>query len=665
MAYLTKSLFNIGRECATRLYYAKKREYPSVKDDDDFLKSLAEGGMQVGELACLYHPGGHPIETLRSEDAIAETERYLRQDSVTLYEPAIVHDGRFLIRVDVFEKVGNHVDLIEVKAKSVDSGTDFYSRDGSIKADWLPYLMDVAFQYWVMSRAHPEWTVTPWLMLVDKDATATVDGLYQRFRVVENAEGRKQVVLKPGTESADLGGHILTKINVMEPVRMILDGRAVPEMKQTALQRLGFGEWVRTMADYFLRDERYPVEIGKHCKTCEFNVPTDRLEPGQKSGFHSCWEHALGWRDEDFADPHVFDIWNARGLTDRMLDAGKYKIQDMESGDLPAHPDGLTTKTGPWDNKERQTVQILMASGGIGESNVILNGLHGEMQHWNYPVHFLDFEALRTAIPFSAGNRPYQQYAFQFSVHTMHQDGTVVHSGEWIHRERGTFPNFECIRELKKVLGDDGTTVFQYTHFEHTLLRQVADELRAARERVDGADGLRAARQHVDDADELIAWIETLLEGGPRALVDLKKLIQQYHYDAGFGGSISIKKVLPAILSGSAFLKEKYSRPYTGKNFVNQIWYREDADGHATDPYKLLGPLSIDGEEIMDSEDGEGSGGDPIAGGGEAMMAWARMQFDDIPDAERDSVFTALLKYCELDTLAMVMVVESWRAEFG
>lgn len=652
MAYLTKSLFNIGRECPTRLYYAKKKEYPSVKDDDDFLISLAEGGMQVGELACLYHPGGHPIEILRSEEAIAETERYLRQDSVTLYEPAFVHDGRFLIRVDVFEKSGNHVDLIEVKAKSVDSGTDFYSsRDGSIKADWLPYLMDVAFQYWVMSQAHPEWTVTPRLMLVDKDATATVDGLYQRFRVVENAEGRKQVVLKPGTESADLGDPILTKINVMEPVRMILEGRAVPEMKQTALQRLGFGEWVRTMADYFLRDERYPVEIGKHCKTCEFNVPTDRLEPGQKSGFHSCWEHALGWRDEDFADPHVFDIWNPRGLTDRMLDAGKYKIQDMESGDLPAHPDGLTIKSGPWDNQERQTVQILMASGSIGESRVILNGLYGEMQRWVYPVHFLDFEALRTAIPFSAGNRPYQQYVFQFSVHTMLQDGTVVHSGEWIHRERGTFPNFECIRELKKVLGDDGTTVFQYTHFEHTLLRQVANEL-------------RAVRGHVPDADELIAWIETLLDGGSRKLVDLKKLIQKYHYDTGFGGSISLKKVLPAVLSGSAFLKEKYCRPYNSSNFVNQIWYHEDLDGRVTDPYKLLGSLSIDGQEINYSEGVEGSGMNPIAGGGEAMMAWARMQFNDIADVQRDSVFNALLKYCELDTLAMVMVVESWRAEF-
>ncbi len=36
----------------------------------------------------------------------------------------------------------------------------------------------------------------------------------------------------------------------MEPVRMILDGRAVPEMKQTALQRLGFGEWVMVVESW-------------------------------------------------------------------------------------------------------------------------------------------------------------------------------------------------------------------------------------------------------------------------------------------------------------------------------------------------------------------------------------------------------------------------------
>ena len=42
------------------------------------------------------------------------------------------------------------------------------------------------------------------------------------------------------------------------------------------------------------------------------------------------------------------------------------------------------------------------------------------------------------------------------------------------------------------------------------------------------------------------------------------------------------------------------------------------------------------------------------------MMAWSRMQFDDIPEEERESTFKGLLRYCELDTLAMVMIYQHW-----
>jgi hypothetical protein len=52
--------------------------------------------------------------------------------------------------------------------------------------------------------------------------------------------------------------------------------------------------------------------------------------------------------------------------------------------------------------------------------------------------------------------------------------------------------------------------------------------------------------------------------------------------------------------------------------------------------------------------------GEVISDGGTAMMAWARMQFPDVPEAEREAVFNALLCYCELDTLAMVMIHQHW-----
>ena len=54
---------------------------------------------------------------------------------------------------------------------------------------------------------------------------------------------------------------------------------------------------------------------------------------------------------------------------------------------------------------------------------------------------------------------------------------------------------------------------------------------------------------------------------------------------------------------------------------------------------------------------------DELKNGGAALMAYARMQFEIISDYERNELKSALLKYCELDTLAMVMIYEAWKHE--
>jgi hypothetical protein len=41
------------------------------------------------------------------------------------------------------------------------------------------------------------------------------------------------------------------------------------------------------------------------------------------------------------------------------------------------------------------------------------------------------------------------------------------------------------------------------------------------------------------------------------------------------------------------------------------------------------------------------------------------MQFDDVQDERRDALFYALLNYCELDAMAMVMNAEAWKDSFG
>ena len=41
-------------------------------------------------------------------------------------------------------------------------------------------------------------------------------------------------------------------------------------------------------------------------------------------------------------------------------------------------------------------------------------------------------------------------------------------------------------------------------------------------------------------------------------------------------------------------------------------------------------------------------------------MAYARLQFEDLPTDERQMIEESLLRYCELDTLAMVMIMKAW-----
>jgi hypothetical protein len=52
---------------------------------------------------------------------------------------------------------------------------------------------------------------------------------------------------------------------------------------------------------------------------------------------------------------------------------------------------------------------------------------------------------------------------------------------------------------------------------------------------------------------------------------------------------------------------------------------------------------------------------DGIADGGMALTAYAKLQYQDMTDKERDEITSGLLKYCELDTLAMVMIYEHFK----
>ncbi len=215
---LTKSRFKVALECPRKLAYVADPSYANLKSEDEFLEALAEGGHQVGALAKLMHPGGVEINAPSVAEQVAQTHRLVQQQDCILFEPTFQH-GNLVVRVDVLVKTGNTVRLIEVKAKGFHPVKDsFWAAGGGIKREWQPYLYDVAFQALVLERAHPQWKVTPHLMLLDTSAAASVDGVGAQF-VVARSGKRVEVTVRPGFSLSALKQPLLRAHDVTEEVK--------------------------------------------------------------------------------------------------------------------------------------------------------------------------------------------------------------------------------------------------------------------------------------------------------------------------------------------------------------------------------------------------------------------------------------------------------------
>ena len=655
--YLTKSRFKLGMECPAKLFYTgKENTYANSKLQDAFLAALAEGGFQVGELAKQYFPGGKEIEPLNYEEALQQTNALLSQENVVIFEAAVCFQNLF-IRADILVKKGNSIDLIEVKAKSFDpeAGGGFMGIRGGIAANWKPYLWDVAFQKHVITKAFPKFTVRAFLMLADKTALCPTDGLHQKFRIVteKTVEGkmpRKKAELTAELHSVEIEDRILCQVNVDHECDVIYTQDLEVEQGPAI-----FGERIDWLAAHYERDEKIECHPAPVCAHCEFKATAEEEADGLLCGFKECWKKALKWRDKDFATPNVQNIWNYHGKG-KLMAENLIAMADVTEEDIQPKSDGKPGKS----PSERQWLQVEKTQAGDSTPWVDKAGLWQEMNQWKFPLHFIDFETTRVAIPFNKGRHPYELVAFQFSHHVVREDGRVEHKGQYLNTERGVFPNYDFVRALMKELSEDAGSIFRYATHENSTLAEIDRQLSEDAAPPEDRDTLKYFIRSITTAPKM----STEQWEGDRNVIDLFQMVKRYHYDPATNGSNSIKAVLPAILNASTFLKAKYAQPIYGANdgipslnFKNQIWIKQE-DGKVVDPYKLLPKMFTD-------VSGHGwarlSADDELRDGGAAMTAYARMQFEEMSDPERDEIRSALLRYCELDTLAMVMIYEEWR----
>jgi len=91
--YLTKSRFKTALACPTKLFYVNKPDYLDNSVDNSFLAALAEGGYQVGALACVQYSGGVLIDDRDQAAQLEHTRQLLQRDEVTIYEAALEAEG--------------------------------------------------------------------------------------------------------------------------------------------------------------------------------------------------------------------------------------------------------------------------------------------------------------------------------------------------------------------------------------------------------------------------------------------------------------------------------------------------------------------------------------------------------------------------------------------
>ena len=149
-------------------------------------------------------------------------------------------------------------------------------------------------------------------------------------------------------------------------------------------------------------------------------------------------------------------------------------------------------------------------------------------------------------------------------------------------------------------------------------------------------------------------------------MIDLLEVVKRCFYHPSMKGSNSIKVVLPAVLNTSSFIQQKYSKPIYGSEIKSLTipadkplaWITYEEDGVTVkNPYKLLPPVSeYLGMDEATMEAIEETAYKNIANGGAALTAYSELQFSD--EVKSEALAKALLRYCELDTMAMVFIWE-------
>ena len=226
------------------------------------------------------------------------------------------------------------------------------------------------------------------------------------------------------------------------------------------------------------------IQIGTHCDspyTCPLH---DR-----------CWSF--------LPEASVFTLYRGGKFSFKLLNQGIQKLADIP-------PDIALAAN--------QAIQrsVLLA----GKPHIDRPALAAFLGQLEYPVSYLDFETIGTAIPLFDDSSPYQQIPFQFALHVLRSEKAKPEHHQYL-AEGTDDPRPEFMRQLMKDLPPTGSVVTYNASFEIGRMKECCDLL-----------------------PKFKPWLKKVT---PR-IVDLLLPFRGFrYYHPNQNGSASMKAVLPAL----------------------------------------------------------------------------------------------------------------------
>jgi len=620
---LSKSLFKLGLECPLRLKHALAKPALARKsDEDEYMQLLARGGYMFEKLVRIYHPGEDMFVPKESHaEASTRTIAKIKAGDCTLHETTFAH-GDLMARCDMVRVTGNTLDLIEIKSASAEVESKLQTDPKELlKKDWQPYVVDLAYQVQVarlaLKAAGIEKTIRAWFYLPNKLGVASPEEVRGLFTLTENGQGGRPEVTYRGKAKP---GDQTSLIAIMEATEAV--ARAFPGEESIA-------EATSRLAGYAASGNWPAPEIGMKCKACEFNVP------GHTSGYDLCWG------TQARAEHHLFTLgylgsmeYRNPGTVRRIVEQTAPRaprITDLQDEDVAGDA--------PLQRGWKRQIMAVRTGRAFLSPELVRDPaalLHCKPEH--YPLFFLDYEGTRCALPSAAGCRPYGQVAFQWSCHVIDNPGASPRHVEWLDTENDN-PNLGFLESLRKLLGEQGT-IYHWADYEVTVTRELADEIRGDASQTD-----------------LVSWVDRNWGHGrgkhevkSERCLDLLEISRAHFYDPAMKGSHSIKKVLPVV----------WKNPAIQKLFPK---YAVDEKGQPVkSPYDALPALTLQDSAHGGLDLAQLDDLDVVKNGTGAMRAYEHLRYGLAAgdQAARRSIRRQLMRYCELDTAAMVMVWKYW-----